>query len=50
MAKKMQGLLDWLYSHGVPIAYGVILSVTLAICGVVLLAVVLAASWWERIR
>lgn len=50
MAKKIQGFLDWLYSHGVVIAYGVIITVTLAVLGAVMLGVVLAVAWWERIR
>jgi hypothetical protein len=47
---KRKGWIGWLYGHGVALAYGVIMTVVLSISGLILLGVVLFASWWERIR
>ena len=47
MAKDV---IDRLCKYGVGFAYGLILSVVLALCAVVLLSVVLFAAWWERIH
>jgi hypothetical protein len=50
MGKKEQKFLDWLCSHGITIAYGVIITVALAICMSVMLLAVLFAHWWDSVR
>ena len=47
---KRTGCLGWLYSHGVLIAYGVILSLVAAISTIAMLAVVLFVRWWHAVR
>jgi hypothetical protein len=46
----MRKFLDWLYSHGVPMAYGFIISIALALTSLVLLGVVFFAKVLDKIR
>ena len=46
----MRKFLDWLLDHGVALALAFIITTTLSILATGMLAVVLLASWWEKIR
>lgn len=48
--KKKQGALAWLLEQGVGAAYTVLLSMSIAITKWLIIAVLFAAAWWERIR
>ena len=46
----MRKLLNWLFDHGVGLAYALLVSVSLAISGVVLLMIVVFAKFLDKIR
>lgn len=46
----MRKFLDWLYAHGVGLAYGVLITISLAISGIVMLGIVGFAKLLDRIR
>jgi len=46
----MRKLLNWLFSYGVPLAYACLISVTLALSGIIMMGVVLFAKVLDKIR
>lgn len=48
--KNKQSLLEWLLEHGVVAAYTVIFALTVGISKWILILVLSAIAWWEKIR
>jgi hypothetical protein len=46
----MRKFLDWLYAHGVGLAYATLITVSLAISTLVMLGIVVFAKVLDRIR
>jgi hypothetical protein len=46
----MRKWLNWLFDHGVGLAYGVLVSLSLAVASVVLMSVVAFAKLLDKIR
>lgn len=46
----MRKWVNWLFDHGVAIAYAFLITAALAFATIGMLAAVLIVHWWDRIR
>lgn len=48
--KKNQGIIAWLFSYGIGVAYTLLLSLSISITKWIIIGLLFFIAWWEKIR